>query len=51
MNKALIKLEIQWMSIILKQVFKADRPRKNRRGRLARIMAILMMIIPDRFHS
>lgn len=29
----------------LKQAFKADRPRKNRKERMARIMAILMIIL------
>lgn len=29
----------------LKQVFKADRPHKNRKERMARIMAILMIIL------
>ena len=28
-----------------KQAFKADRPRKNRKERMARIMAILMIIL------
>ena len=29
----------------LKQVFKADRPHKNRKERMARIMAILMIVL------